>query len=112
MLDPNADNFIDVKHRVMHDDGTIRWISARKHVTFDTGGPNGAPRPITGLVAIMDISDLKQAEDHAQDLLAELNSSLEELTDDCEFIGAPNPAFRRHRHVRDALFGPVVGSRP
>lgn len=73
LLDPEFDNYIDVKHRVRHTDGSIRWISARKQVEFDYGGVDGAARPVSGLVAIMDISDLKHAEDHARSLLQELN---------------------------------------
>ncbi|WP_224816493.1 HWE histidine kinase domain-containing protein [Hasllibacter sp. MH4015] len=70
LLDPDKDDFIDVQHRVLHGNGDVVWVSARKQVSFEDG-PDGQ-RPVRGLVAIMDISEHKAALAHNTFLMREL----------------------------------------
>ncbi|GGX56386.1 hypothetical protein GCM10011309_01430 [Litorimonas cladophorae] len=72
LLSPNSEGFISVVHRVINADLSIRWINARKQVKFEGQLKNGDPRPVTGLVAIQDITDFKEAESRIQFLMGEL----------------------------------------
>ncbi|WP_281984092.1 sensor histidine kinase [Thalassorhabdomicrobium marinisediminis] len=72
LLTPESAPSIDVQHRVQHRDGSLRWVAARKEVRFEPRQPDGLPRPVTGIVAIMDITSLKQAEEHSHLLLLEV----------------------------------------
>ena len=79
MLSPGQPDFIDVVHRVVTRDGSERWLSARKQVSFD-GGSNGMPRrPVKGLVAIMDMTAHKTTERQVNDLMQEMNHRLKNL---------------------------------
>ena len=78
MLSPGQPDCIDVVHRVMTADGSERWLSARKQVTFDQPEGEGR-RPVKGLVAIMDMTAHKAAERQVQDLMQEMNHRLKNL---------------------------------
>ena len=73
MLSHAAPDHIDVVHRVSTPDGSERWLSARKQVAFDAAPGTADRRPVTGLVAIMDMTQHKQAEARVQDLMREMN---------------------------------------
>ncbi|SEW47658.1 Two-component sensor histidine kinase, contains HisKA and HATPase domains [Cognatiyoonia koreensis] len=74
LLDPDKGaNFIDVQHRVVHRNGDVRWVSARKQVAFSPSKDGSQMVAQTGLVAILDITPHKQAQDRIQYLLEELN---------------------------------------
>lgn len=60
LLDPYGDDFIEVSHRIMQGNGNIVWVNARKQVTFSDPS-NGASVAVSGLVAIMDETALKQS---------------------------------------------------
>jgi PAS domain S-box-containing protein len=62
-VDPAGCGFMAVDHRIVRLDGSIRWVSARKQVDFVPAQPRGTRRAATGLLAVVDISDRKQAED-------------------------------------------------
>lgn len=72
LLSPDTKGFISVVHRVINSDGTVRWLNARKQVTFEGQFENGNPRPVTGLVAIQDITKFKAAEARIQFLMGEV----------------------------------------
>ncbi|WP_177174568.1 sensor histidine kinase [Loktanella fryxellensis] len=78
MLAVDGADFVDLVHRVETTDGTPRWLSARKQVTFETGD-DGQRRPVSGLVAIMDVTAHKVAERQVQDLMREMNHRLKNL---------------------------------
>lgn len=79
LLDPSQPRFIEIEHRVVHSNGDIKWLSARKQIDFgpapkDTPRQNGAlEAPISGLVAIIDITAHKRDKEHIQFLMEELN---------------------------------------
>ncbi|MCC9641069.1 response regulator [Rhodopirellula sp. JC740] len=49
-----------LEHRVLDEDGNIRWVSVRKRVIFETSG--GASVPATGIVVAVDVTDQKETE--------------------------------------------------
>lgn len=79
MLSPNEPDHIDVVHRVQTSDGSERWLSARKQVSFDLPPGESVRRPLTGLVAIMDMTPHKLAERRVQQLMQEMNHRLKNL---------------------------------
>ena len=79
MLSPNEPDYIDVVHRVRTSDGSERWLSARKQVTFDRPADDADRQPLSGLVAIMDMTPHKMAERRVQDLMHEMNHRLKNL---------------------------------
>ena len=79
MLSPDEPDYIDVVHRVQTNDGSERWLSARKQVTFDRPSGDRVRRPLTGLVAIMDMTPHKLAERRVQQLMHEMNHRLKNL---------------------------------
>ncbi|SEQ45409.1 Two-component sensor histidine kinase, contains HisKA and HATPase domains [Loktanella sp. DSM 29012] len=78
LLAPGQPDIVDVVHRVPRPDGGHRWLSARKQVTFKQDA-DGNARPVSGLVAIMDISALKSHEDHVVALMGEMNHRLKNV---------------------------------
>ena len=59
-LDPAGDGRFAMEHRVVHRDGSVRWLSVRKQVAF--GDVGGIRVPVTGVLAAVDVSARKQAE--------------------------------------------------
>ncbi len=72
LLSPDGEGFISVVHRVVADDLSVKWLSARKQVTFEGVLENGDPKPVSGLVAILDITEFKEAEARIQYLMGEV----------------------------------------
>lgn len=79
LLDPNDVAFIDVKHRIVHEDGTVVWVQARKLVEFEPDGVLGQMRPKSGIVAILDITESKVADARFKLLLGEVNHRAKNL---------------------------------
>jgi len=71
-LDPSGDGWFVMEHRVVHADGSIRWLSVKKQVVF--GDVGGICRPLTGVLAAVDITERKVAE-------AELRKRNEQLAE-------------------------------
>ncbi len=61
-LDPYGDGLMSFDHRVVRPDGSVVWVSARKKIEFSSPS-DGPPRAMTGLIALLDISERKQAEE-------------------------------------------------
>jgi PAS domain S-box-containing protein len=57
-LNPGGRGFMAVEHRVVGDDGAVRWLSARKQVVF-ASNLAGERVAISGALAVRDISALK-----------------------------------------------------
>lgn len=72
LLAPHGETFIEVTHRVLHPDGRTLWVNARKEVTFEET-PDGQQRPVSGMVAIHDVTQQMQSQLKAEFLLKELN---------------------------------------
>ena len=70
-LDPRSDGRYDVEYRVKQLDGSWRWLSAWGLVEFEGEGEERKPVAIAG--ASRDLTQRKQAEEHQQLLLDELN---------------------------------------
>ncbi|WP_371155455.1 HWE histidine kinase domain-containing protein [Jannaschia sp. 2305UL9-9] len=73
MLDPNGSHFMDVVHRVTCGDGTVRWLNARKQCMFATDTDTGETRAVSGLVAVLDVTDRKAAEDKVRFVMEEVS---------------------------------------
>jgi len=72
LLSPESVGFISVIHRVIAGDFSVKWLSARKQVEFEGFKDNGDPKPVSGLVAIQDITEFKAAESRIQFLMGEV----------------------------------------
>jgi len=72
LLSPDSEGFISVVHRVVTEDSSVRWLNARKQVTFEGVLENGEPKPVSGLVAIQDITEFKEAEARIAFLMGEV----------------------------------------
>lgn len=72
LFSPDKEDFISVVHRVIAKDLSVKWLSARKQVTFDGVFEDGSPKPVSGLVAIQDITPFKEAEARIEYLLGEV----------------------------------------
>lgn len=73
LLDPEGDDFIEVTHRIVHGNGRIVWVTARKQVAFSHPTDGTSPAPVSGLVAIIDVTAHKEDQEKVQFLLDELN---------------------------------------
>ena len=60
-LDPTGNGFIAIEHRIVRIDGSECWVAARKQVEFSVPQAGGIKRATSGLLALRDISDRKQA---------------------------------------------------
>ena len=79
LLAPEEPDVIDVVHRVPLPGGGHRWLKARKQVNFAPVGDDGKRSPVSGLVAIVDVTDLKFHEDRVVSLMGEMNHRLKNL---------------------------------
>lgn len=77
LLDPTRPDILDLTHRILHPDGSVRWVNARKEVQF-ADATQGA-RPLTGIFAVVDITDRKRAEIRSDMLIGELNHRTKNL---------------------------------
>ncbi|QDT11929.1 ATP-binding protein [Planctomycetes bacterium K23_9] len=59
-LKPDGKGEFQMQHRVVHDDGQIRWVDIRKRIFFDD--IDGKRVPARGMVAAIDITEQKESE--------------------------------------------------
>ncbi|GAA5505811.1 PAS domain S-box protein [Novipirellula caenicola] len=81
-LNSHGDGHCDLEHRIVMPSGEVRWINARKQVSFDSSV--NPPIATTAILAAQDITDRKRAELNLaflSDLQSQLNaiSSVSEL---------------------------------
>jgi len=76
-LDPNGRGEFAVEHRVVHPDGSVRWVSLRGRTTFEEAG--GVRRAVRSLGTILDITDRRQAEEALQESRAMLRTILDNI---------------------------------
>ncbi|KLU07341.1 two-component signal transduction [Rhodopirellula islandica] len=60
-MDPNGVGEFSMEHRIIHDNGDVRWLSIRKKVIFEER--DGQRTPVSSLLAAVDITHKKQEED-------------------------------------------------
>jgi PAS domain S-box-containing protein len=68
---PDGDGKLAIEHRIVHPDGSIRWIAVRMTITFD--GAGGERRPFSALVAVRDISERREREERIRFLMREVS---------------------------------------
>ncbi|MGL5804785.1 MAG: response regulator [Xenococcaceae cyanobacterium] len=73
VLDPTGDGWFDREHRVVWHNGEVRWLYVRKRVFFDRSGDS--PRPSYAILAAIDITKRKQAEQERDRLLADAQAA-------------------------------------
>lgn len=59
-LDPDGKGEFVLQHRIVRADGTVRWLNVRKRIRFEDR--DGKRIPVSGMVAIVDITDQKNFE--------------------------------------------------
>ena len=59
-LDPAGAGGFKMDHRIVWPDGQVRWLSVRKQIVFT--GTGAERRPVSGILAAIDITDRKQAD--------------------------------------------------
>lgn len=77
--DPAANGVFGVEHRIMHRDGSVRWVTTRSQTFFS--GEGSARRPVRTIGAVSDITERKETEAELrikQQQLEELNATLEQ----------------------------------
>ena len=79
LMDPSGEGFFEMNHRVVHENGDVRWLTARKQIEFGTPNADGTAHPVSGLVAIIDITNHKTDQHRVQYLLDELNHCVKNL---------------------------------
>jgi len=72
-LDPAGPGWFSMDHRVVWPGGEVRWLTVRKQVFFTDDGPSR--RPHRGVLAVLDVTDRKQAEARLQQLAADLSEA-------------------------------------
>lgn len=70
LLDPTQPDVIDMTYRIVLDDGTLRWVNARKKVQFENREPGA--RPVSGVFAVVDVTKRQRAEIRSEMLIREL----------------------------------------
>jgi PAS domain S-box-containing protein len=70
--DPRGDGDFSVEHRLLHPDGTVRWISTRARTTFE--GKKRGRRAALTIGAVLDITGRKEHEHALALALQEINT--------------------------------------
>lgn len=59
-LKPDGKGEFAMQHRVVHRDGTVKWVNVRKRIFFNE--KHGTRVPVSGMVAAVDITEQKESE--------------------------------------------------
>lgn len=93
-LDPTGDGCFLMDHRVTRPDGSTKWLSVKKQIVF--GDVDGVRRPVTGVLAAVDITERKLRERNLA-LMADMQNVFAPLTTSTEIIRAGKDARWPHR---------------
>nr|MCU0537170.1 PAS domain S-box protein [Hydrococcus sp. Prado102] len=72
VIDPAGSGWFARDHRVVWQNGEVRWLSVRKQVFFDR--ESESPRPLYAILAAIDITERKRAEEQLRENNAILNA--------------------------------------
>ena len=76
-FDPAGDGRFDVQHRVLHRDGSVRWLESRSQTFFV--GEGSARRPVRTVGAMVDVTARVADEEALRDSLREKETLLREV---------------------------------
>ncbi len=79
-LKPTGNGDMAVDHRIVRPDHSVIWVSARKQIAFSKA-PDGMSAPLSGLLAVQDITNRKQAEEALRISESRLRAYLTATTD-------------------------------
>jgi two-component sensor histidine kinase len=72
LFDPTSGHVMDITHRIIDKKGEIiRWVNVRKQVEFAEEMGSGKRIPKTAMMALLDITEHKRAEERVRHLLGE-----------------------------------------
>jgi PAS domain S-box-containing protein len=82
--DPTGDGVFDMDHRILRNDGAVRWIRARASTFFE--GKGAERRPVRTVGAVMDVTDKVRIGQELRELNATLEQRVAERTAELESI--------------------------
>ncbi|MDB5644298.1 MAG: Blue-light-activated histidine kinase, partial [Hyphomicrobiales bacterium] len=71
LLGPQGDGSLIAEHRIRLANGEVRWLHARKQITYHFDS-TGQRRPFNGLLAVLDVTERKKADERLQLLNGEI----------------------------------------
>jgi PAS domain S-box-containing protein len=77
VLDPAGGGWFARDHRVVWQDGEVRWLSVRKQVVFNRSHP--VPYPDYAILAAIDVTDRKRIEEYSQQLAVQAEQQLRKI---------------------------------
>jgi PAS domain S-box-containing protein len=77
LLDPESGGQLAIEHRVVHPDGSVRWILSRGRMLYEI--VDGRLQPARLLGTVLDITERRAAEESRQLLVRELNHRVKNL---------------------------------
>ncbi|MEM9234331.1 MAG: HWE histidine kinase domain-containing protein, partial [Pseudomonadota bacterium] len=72
-------NEFSIQHRLLMPDGMARWLCVSKRVEYAGVSEGEGPKPVSGTLAVYDITDVKIAEERIQFLMKEVNHRAKNL---------------------------------
>lgn len=109
MLSGQGQAFVDIDHRVTHKDGSTRWISARKHVQYLDDGDAGGKRPVSGLIAMLDITAHKHLIEKQELSLQEFHHRFRNMLGVVQSIVRQSANTPDEKHFAERITGRIAG---
>lgn len=113
VLDPSELGWFSDEHRVVWQNGEVRWLSVRKQIFFDCSGET--PRPDYAILAAIDMTErkhidvaLRQSHESLANTLESITDAFIALDDQWRFTFVNPQAARFLRRTQDQLMGKNV----